>query len=181
MSLRLSLYCVGVIIIGVMAARETLGREEESGGTATEAPVIVTHVTQQTRNTYNFVNVGQVVQVSGSNNTIVLADNKVGVVQQNIRGDCQATGHAPPRPSSSPHTHTRTHPCSTHVVAIQSAKVKYAEGNLLINIHIYTCIIIYNIIYSDLAFSLASIKGFLHSYCTQPVLKWGGGGGGETV
>lgn len=127
-----------------MDERETPGEEERrseeehayspssDSGRASNMSVSIT-------TTNNFINVGQIVHVSGTNNTVVLSGNQVQLAQQNTH--CTGAGnHAhspPPQPAStadqtsSQHAHPPSTGARDTVRPLQPPSTTYAAGKYL--------------------------------------------------
>ena len=104
-----------------MAASETGG--EQDGGFAAGRPGF-SYVS-----TTNIINPGQVIQVSGQNATVILSDNRVGVVQGNVGGS-QATSSTHSRPPHPPHTPQPSTSPTTAVANALTTEIRYATGTL---------------------------------------------------
>lgn len=119
----------------------------EAGSTPTDAggPRITQQATANFTSTTNFVNVGQVIQISGDNNTVVMTGNEFHVTQQNQKlsqhhnhhPKCASCGTPTTQPAAGPPEGSRPHATtgapSSGVVATQMSSqqvptVRYAPG-----------------------------------------------------
>jgi hypothetical protein len=120
-----------------MADGETAGGDEEGCEVLNDAPStqpgpnVVSQVTTVTKN----INIGQEVNVNGSQNIIIMTGNALHVMQQNSQ--CESVGHTVTQPSQSPppprHNTTSCNnnsSCDIDVpgLQLQMSRVRYADG-----------------------------------------------------
>ena len=117
-----------------MATREgpeVKGEREGDGSGASSSrvgPQSMSRATVNINTTTIFKNCGQIVQVGGSNNTVVMAGNRVHVMQENVH-------HPSPPPECHGHNSSQRHtahdatgsPSSPHIES-RDALVTYAQG-----------------------------------------------------
>ena len=120
-----------------MADGETTGGDEEGCEVRNDTPSsqpgpsVASQVTNVTKN----INIGQQVNVNGSQNIIIMTGNALHVMQQNSQ--CESIGHTVTQPSQSPpsprHNTTSCNnnsSCDIDVAALQlpMSRVRYADG-----------------------------------------------------
>ena len=113
-----------------MATNEARGEqgEEFGAGRPSEPGCGFSHTSTTT--TYNMINCGQVIQIGGQNATVILPENRVGVLHGDVRG-FQATSSTHPHPSHPPHTpQPSTAPTTAVVNTLTLGEIRYAAGTL---------------------------------------------------
>ena len=123
-----------------LASRDDDDGDGEAGSTPTDAtgcPHITQQATANFTSTTNFLNVGQVIQISGDHNTVVMTGNEFHVTQQNQKLSQHHNHHPTTQPAAGPpegsRPHTTTGAPSSGVVATQMYSqqvptVRYAPG-----------------------------------------------------
>lgn len=112
----------------IMATGEAGGEGVAAGRSSEPGRGGFSHVSTTT--TYNMINCGQVIQISGHNATVILPENRVGVLQGNV-GNFQAPSSTHPHPSHPPHPPHPPTAATTAVVNTLTEEIRYAAGTSL--------------------------------------------------